>query len=160
MTFLEAYNCDSNQGPKPSWAERARKQVYRSDYVLTHFVHYSTVTKGYLSTFKEAKTEGKHWQAQYKENSPSQRVINDVEEATMMHTKTVSEEDTFDWLSRCRYDFDKKWKGCHVGIPHPKNIRIEGAHREDNIEYNCFPVERLTNFWIQRLKQALLTKEK
>ena len=26
-TFLEAYNCDGAGTPKPSWADRARKQV-------------------------------------------------------------------------------------------------------------------------------------
>lgn len=35
-TFLEAYNCDSGGSPKPSWAERARKQIYKTDYVLYH----------------------------------------------------------------------------------------------------------------------------
>jgi len=35
-TFLESYNCDSGGSPKPSWAERARKQIYRTDYVLYH----------------------------------------------------------------------------------------------------------------------------
>lgn len=42
-TFLDAYNCDSSSLPKPSWADRARKQIYRADYVKYHFVHYATV---------------------------------------------------------------------------------------------------------------------
>ena len=31
VTFLEAYNCDSSWTPKPKYADRAKKQIYRTD---------------------------------------------------------------------------------------------------------------------------------
>jgi hypothetical protein len=45
--------------PRPEWADRARKQLYRSDYVLYDFVHYAAVTQEYLSTYHE---EGTNWE--------------------------------------------------------------------------------------------------
>jgi len=49
-TFLEAYNCDSAGSPKPIWGDRARKQVYRTDYVLC-----------YLYTYVDAQKQNKYW---------------------------------------------------------------------------------------------------
>ncbi|KAL3927910.1 MAG: hypothetical protein SGBAC_012882, partial [Bacillariaceae sp.] len=62
VTFLEAYNCDSSPLPKPKYADRAKKQIYRTDYVLNHFVHYSTVTKPYMEHYRDTMLKGKKWQ--------------------------------------------------------------------------------------------------
>jgi hypothetical protein len=47
-TYLATYNCEPTTHPKPHWAWRAKKQLYRPDFVLNHFVHYSLVTKEIL----------------------------------------------------------------------------------------------------------------
>jgi hypothetical protein len=52
-TFLEAYNCDSVAPPKPGWGERAKKQLFRADYVVQKFVHYIPVSQNNLITFRE-----------------------------------------------------------------------------------------------------------
>ena len=45
-TFMETYNCEPTKHPKPqSYAWRAKKQIYRPDFVLNHYVHYSVVTR-------------------------------------------------------------------------------------------------------------------
>jgi hypothetical protein len=44
-TYLQVYNCEFIHPPKPERFSRAMKQIYRTDYVQSHFVHYSTVTK-------------------------------------------------------------------------------------------------------------------
>ncbi|CAB9520216.1 Pfam:DUF23 [Seminavis robusta] len=44
-TFLKVYNCDYIKPPRPSRFARAMKQIYRPSYVLSHYVHYSTVTE-------------------------------------------------------------------------------------------------------------------
>ncbi|KAL7549697.1 hypothetical protein ACHAWF_012964 [Thalassiosira exigua] len=50
-TYLETYNCEYIRSPKPDRFERAMKQFYRPDFVLSHFVHYSTVTvRAWLDT--------------------------------------------------------------------------------------------------------------
>ena len=52
---------DFEKFPKPGWAERAKKQLYRSDYVFAHYVHYATVTGGLLQTKEEAKKMNEDW---------------------------------------------------------------------------------------------------
>ena len=43
---METYNCEPTKLPKPqSWAWRAKKQIYKPEFVLNHFVHYSVVTR-------------------------------------------------------------------------------------------------------------------
>lgn len=81
-TFLEAYNCDSAGSPKPSWAERARKQIYKSDYVLYHYVHYSTVTQQIMETY--ANHSKGPWTRRNKERPPIQRITDEFEEAVMV----------------------------------------------------------------------------
>lgn len=155
VTFLEAYNCDSAPLPKPSWADRARKQIYRADYVLTHWIHYSTVTQGMLPTYSETPN---NWRQATGERRPSERNVNDLTEATMLHTKTTTPDQTTNWKKRCHYQFDKKWRGCYVGFPFPKNLTKKDGeipHRQDGMEYNCYENEGITKYWAPRLRRAL-----
>lgn len=62
-TYLETYNCDPAPLPKPLFATRARKQIFRSDYVLYHYVHYSSVTKGHMKGYKQWTEEEARRQA-------------------------------------------------------------------------------------------------
>jgi hypothetical protein len=157
VTFLEAYNCDGSEAPRPGWADRARKQLYRADYVLNHFVHYSTVTKGYITTYKE---QGNSWKRYFAETT--ERVTDEIQEATMIHTKDIDFSSTKSWKSRCRGDFKKKWQGCNVGIPWPNNTKVVegGAHDDGNgIEYNCFLNNKVEDYWIPRLEQAIAKRK-
>ena len=52
-TYLESYNCDPEPLPKPEWSFRAKKQIFRTDYVLYHYVHYSTITKGMATKYED-----------------------------------------------------------------------------------------------------------
>jgi hypothetical protein len=153
-TFLDAFNCDSAPVPKPSWADRARKQIYRADYVKYHFVHYSTVTEGILQTFAENPDK---WQRRFGERPPSERVTDEENEAIMLHTKTTSAKQTANWINRCHFEFGKKWRGCYVGFPWPNGTVAEGdgSHREDGMEYNCWENDKITSYWGPRLREAL-----
>jgi len=156
-TFLEAYNCDGSSNPKPDWADRARKQVYRSDYVLYHFVHYSTVTQGITRTFKDQSG----WTRSYHESSQSERITDEVNEAVMLHTKTTSTEQTSRWKMRCHHDFEKKWRGCNVGFPWPDGVEEQGdlSHDEDGMKYNCFQNKRITDYWVPKLREAMVARD-
>eukprot|EP00548_Thalassiothrix_antarctica_P011362 CAMPEP_0194155296 /NCGR_PEP_ID=MMETSP0152-20130528/63899_1 /TAXON_ID=1049557 /ORGANISM="Thalassiothrix antarctica, Strain L6-D1" /LENGTH=779 /DNA_ID=CAMNT_0038862019 /DNA_START=212 /DNA_END=2551 /DNA_ORIENTATION=+ len=150
-TYIEAYNCDSSSIPKESWADRARKQIYRADYVPYHYVHYSTVTKGYMKEFKDDKSR---WRPHYSDNT--ERVTDERSEAIMIHTKTTSPTDTTRWNKRCKFDFEKKWRGCSVGFAWPNGVvDSENNHTKEGFQYNCFMNERVENYWIGRLKEAL-----
>lgn len=156
VTFLEAYNCDGSQAPRPEWADRARKQVYRTDYVLSHFVHYSTVTTGYLPTYKDLGK--KYWTPYYEEQY--ERVTDELEEATMIHAKSLDFGQTVNWQGRCVVNSKRKRLGCYIGFPWPKNQQMEELPEAkydptSKMEYNCFVNEKVDQNWIPRLEQAL-----
>jgi hypothetical protein len=163
VTFLEAYNCDGSEAPRAEWADRARKQLYRADYVLNHFVHYSTVTKGSVTTYKE---QGDTWKRYFTEMT--ERVTDEIHEATMIHTKGIDSTLSANWKKRCRGDFKKKWLGCQVGFPWPNNTKVlvvegegGGAHHDDEngMEYNCFLNNKVEDYWIPRLEQAIAKRK-
>jgi hypothetical protein len=158
-TYLQAYNCDGSEPPRPEWADRARKQLYRSDYVLYHFVHYAAVTQGYLSKF--IPHEGRNtWGRYYTEPSPSERVTDELHEATMIHTKGLDIGQTWYLKNKCQIDSIRKWQGCFLGFPFPNNTKLEGAHDEtDGWEYNCFVNDKVENYWIPRLEEALVKRD-
>jgi hypothetical protein len=150
-TFLEAYNCDGAGSPKPAWADRARKQIYRADYVLYHFVHYSTVTLGHTRTFEQGQTS-----AHYGESGPSERNADEFAEAVMVHTKTIQKDMTNKYETKCRNDYEKKWQGCWVANPWPEAKTQEVKEDADGMEYNCFINQKVEDYWIPKLRQALL----
>ena len=173
VPYLEAYNCDPTGLPKPSWSDRAKKQLYRTDYVLSHFVHYSTVTQKYLETYNDGKSKAKKnkkkkWKMRVHERPPSERVTDEINEAVMIHTKR---SDTSNWENQCHHQYDKKWKGCYVGFPWPQSNQTmnkqtnlsattitlqEEQYNENGMEYNCYINENVENYWLPRLKQALI----
>jgi hypothetical protein len=150
VTFLEAYNCDSAEAPKPEHGDRARKQLYRADYVLNHFVHYSTVTKSYLTTYKD---DPQGWTRSVAD--PTERIVDELNEATMLHTKTIDLGETGNYRKRCNVGFKRRWLGCYVGFPWPDNKKVEGLNQTDGTEYNCFMNKKVENYWLPRLKEAL-----
>ena len=151
-TFLEAYNCDSAGSPKPGWASRAKKQIYLADYVLYHYVHYSTVTQGHLVPYQSSSDWKMHWG----EQPPSERNVNDVDEAVMVHAKFISGSQTRDYLTRCRYDARKKGDGCQVGYPWPMRAEARsGDHDHNGMAYNCFVNEAVDRVWVPRLRRSL-----
>lgn len=155
--FAEAYNCDFEKPPKPSWAERAKKQLYRSEYVYAHYVHYSTVTAGLLQTKGDAKKMNKDWYMHFRESSTVDRKTNESNQAVMLHTKTTVPEYTTEWRKRCKAGYDKgRGPGCRVGFPWPQNNDKSPAKATaDGFAYNCFTNEKLNEVWLPRLRDAM-----
>ena len=52
-TYLKVYNCAYIKPPAPDRFARAMKQIYRPAFVLSHFVHYSTVTSDMVRYYKD-----------------------------------------------------------------------------------------------------------
>jgi hypothetical protein len=156
VTFLAAYNCDGSESPRPEWADRARKQLYRADYVSYHFVHYSTITQGLLDIPRGESD----WIRFYEERPPSERITDELNEATMIHAKTITRGHTAGWKKRCRYDFKRKWLGCYVGLGWPNNTKSEMNAYDPitELDYNCFVNPNVENYWIPRLNKALVRK--
>ena len=161
-TFLETYNCDVAY-PKPTWSNRAKKQIYRPSYVLSHFVHYSTVT--------QPMTDLNNLQSfRYRETTPSERFSNEETEAMMLHAKTMNADGTSDWPMRCKKGFvppDRKdIHKCRMGNAFPKGVVYKedempkDEYTEDEYIKNCIAHERLTDYWIPRLEKAMEKRRK
>eukprot|EP00578_Thalassiosira_sp_NH16_P017673 CAMPEP_0181123018 /NCGR_PEP_ID=MMETSP1071-20121207/25641_1 /TAXON_ID=35127 /ORGANISM="Thalassiosira sp., Strain NH16" /LENGTH=880 /DNA_ID=CAMNT_0023208063 /DNA_START=224 /DNA_END=2866 /DNA_ORIENTATION=- len=155
--FAEVYNCDAEKPPKPSWAERAKKQLYRSDYVFAHYVHYSTVTAGLLKTKEEAEEAGDPWYMHFRETRSTDHVTDEIHQAVMLHTKTTVPEYTMEWKTRCKAGFKPGHKqNCRVGFPWPQNNEMGSKKATPGgYGYNCFKNDKLNDFWIPKLHDAI-----
>lgn len=149
-TFLEAYNCDSAGSPKPNWADRARKQIYRAEYVAYHFVHYSTVTQGHMQRYDQG-----YDRIRFAEKPPSERVVDEIKEAVLVHTKTIKKDMTNFYETRCRNDYAKKWQGCWIAYPWPNDKEEKPNEDANGMEYNCFINRKVEDYWVPKLRQAL-----
>lgn len=157
--FLETYNCDINPLPKPDWADRAKKQIYRPSYVLNHYVHYSTVNKGTVMLHSEAMKKKLHWNRWYSESEPSERRVDDLLEATMAHTKSTLPQETYQYKQKCHKDYEPKnqWDKCRVGFAQPLDWKDgdNDFRTTDNFKYNCYMNRRLVEEFIPKLRKAL-----
>ena len=175
VTYLQAFNCDGSPTPRPDWADRARKQIYRPSYVWNHFVHYSTVTKALATTYAETRPYNYNWTRFFREDPPSERRVDELNEAMMIHTKNLDKSQTNLWESRCRYDFPKKHLGCSIGFPwadgvfqHDTNVKDHPSLEQEQEDYdpltgwkyNCHVNRRVDDFWIPRLAKAIQERQR
>jgi hypothetical protein len=138
-TFLGAYNCDSSGTPKTRWAERAKNSsICRTDYVLHHHVHCSTVAQGHLETCNKTLASNRKWKRHFSEGEPSERVTDKLDEAVMIHTKRIDEKLSHDCRKHCSLKSNKKGRGCFVGFSWPSDSEATGAHDVDGMEHDCF----------------------
>jgi hypothetical protein len=154
-TYLEAFNCDNAGLPKPPWADRARKQVYKSDYVLNRFVHFSIATQGYLQhTYNQTPRD--EWSNRFGEHPPVERNSIELKEAVMVHTKFVSATDTRWYKNTCRQDNRQNAK-CMVAYPWPNGKAKKGdpTANLEGMAYNCYINPHVDSYWVPRLQQAL-----
>ena len=77
--------------PRPSRFARAMKQIYRPDYVLSHFVHYSTVTSDIARYQKEqANGTGDDELPNWADVGADKEVfLNELEEGSLIHARSV-----------------------------------------------------------------------
>jgi len=160
-TFLDVYNCDFHPLPKPEWAMRAKKQLYRPEYVPTHFVHYATITKGLLETYKEATEQGKKYDVLGIYDS-TERFTDEINEAVMIHTKSIDAHDTVGYESICKFNYTKKKYSdkCFLGVPFPNNVKDDRNLADtDGYEYNCYQNQRVINYWGPLLRSAMKKRD-
>jgi len=161
-TFLETYNCEFDPLPKPDWSDRAKKQIYRPDYVLSHFVHYSTVTRGILETYLDKVNNTKNrqnritWDYWYREPVRSERFTDELKEAVMIHAKTTVPGNTKGFTNICKFiehrSFNQK---CRLGFEIPNNILIENATTPEGFLLNCYKNPKVTDYYVPLLKKKL-----
>eukprot|EP00546_Thalassionema_frauenfeldii_P015051 CAMPEP_0178914904 /NCGR_PEP_ID=MMETSP0786-20121207/11703_1 /TAXON_ID=186022 /ORGANISM="Thalassionema frauenfeldii, Strain CCMP 1798" /LENGTH=87 /DNA_ID=CAMNT_0020587901 /DNA_START=244 /DNA_END=507 /DNA_ORIENTATION=- len=78
----------------------------------------------------------------------------------MLHTKSTLKEQTARWKTRCHYQFEKKWRGCSVGFAWPHSVEDPSNNHvpDSGMEYNCFPNEKVSSYWMDKLKERLKHK--
>jgi len=148
-TILQTYNCDRQLVKKETMP--AEKQIYRTDYVLQHFVHFSTVTLYTMMTKEETVAAGmKYGRAA---PDPLLRFADEVNEVTMLHTKALATQDTAGWQTRCK---GEKKGPCRIGVPYPDlNTSSTVTKDEDGWLYNCYVNPVIEELWVPRLSEEL-----
>jgi hypothetical protein len=138
----------------PERFQRAMKQLYRPDFVQSHFVHYSTVTtelskrkRYYSGSFKRAGTN----------NPKHERFVDELKEGVMIHAKSMTPNDGVSRATRCRY----KMTMCNIGIECPYDLAFDDQHHTDGFQYgngtycNCWVNRRAENVWIPKLEAVM-----
>jgi len=165
-TMLQAYNCDRQKPGQKSEAMPAEKQIYRSDYVTQHFVHYSAATALSALNKTEYKKQGFDW---FRRAFPDkrQRFADELTEALMIHSKAVARQDTNQWEKVCHVDNlskPKKERGlCRLGVPWPTNEERSALDPElqkanataEGWAYNCYVNQKVEQLYVPQLQKAL-----
>lgn len=100
---------------------------------------------------------GQQWSRYFSEDPPSERKVDELHEAMMVHTKSLDPPQLQNWKNKCRFDFTKKFLGCSVGFPWPKNTASETETYDPATgwQYNCFVNERVDDYWAPKLHKAM-----
>ena len=117
-TFLKVYNCDYIKPPRPDRFARAMKQIYRPAYVLSHYVHYSTVTKDIAQYHKDqpnhlATDRLLDWKSDF---SNKEVFLDELEQGTLIHARSVLPHETIFQSEMCQ---SKSKHKCPIGYVCP-----------------------------------------
>jgi hypothetical protein len=155
-TMLQTYNCDRQSGPKKD-VMPAEKQLYRPDYVRQHFIHYSSVTILSEMNRTEFEKAGYDWSKTRPFPDPKSRFSDEVNEATMLHSKAIAIQDTAGWNEVCLVEKYGKGQTCRIGVPYPEDYDEErdGLGREDGFAYNCYVNKKTEKYWVPLLEKAI-----
>lgn len=161
-TFLHTYNCNWEKFPREKDLSHRRKQMYRADYVKLHYVHYSTITVVSQMTEKETKSSKESWLHRYVERHLHE--FDEMEEATMLHTKTKVSRQMMGWERQCKNSLLSEGH-CHIGFPLPRDLAKEITGKtqvkgptftgDNGYGYNCFMNEKIEDYWWPRLVEAV-----
>ena len=158
-TMLQAYNCDRQKPGEKTSTMPAEKQLYKADYVLQHFVHYSAVTELSEKNKTEYEKEGFRWKGRAFPDA-RQRFGNEKTEGLMIHTKAVAMQDTNGWERVCHINaqsLPKRRRGlCRLGVPWPDDPEEAKANAtKEGWAYNCYVNKKVDDYFVPRLKEKL-----
>jgi len=161
-SFLKTYNCEYIRPPRPDRFERAMKQIYRPDFVQSHFVHYSTVTKDISKYYKdqgpgEAYTQKVH-QKKWQDGSP-EIFLDEINEGLLVHTRSVLPHESQYREQGCQ--IGSKW-GCALGYVCSDSTPFVDEKHQDNTfidgegNYcNCWKNSKVEDIYAPKLERVL-----
>jgi len=149
-SVLQTYNCDRQLVKKEKMP--AEKQIYRTDYVLQHFVHFSTVTVYTMMNKQETIAAG--MKIGRVAPDPLSRFADEQTEVTMLHSKAMATQDTAGWQKRCTGEMKKG--SCRIGISYPDlNVSSTVTKDSDGWLYNCYVNPKIEDYWVPLLNEEL-----
>ena len=162
-TMLQSYNCDQQKPGQKVSSMPAEKQIYRPDYVLSHFVHYSVATVLSEKNQTEYTKEGFRWKRRAFPD-PRQRFADEPTEGLMVHAKSMATQDTAGWERTCRIDAMKlrhRRETCRLGVPFPEEEEPTATTNatSDGWAFNCYVNPQVENYLAPRLHQLMQKHE-
>ena len=157
-TFLRVYNCEYIKPPRPDRFARAMKQIYRPSFVMSHFVHYSTITRDIARLYRDWPNGGADFTKRVQEKEWGDVFLDELHEGMLIHTKSVLPYET---MSRTTHCVNGK-KGCGVGrvcpesTPYDDGVHQQNPFKDENGDYcNCWINQNAEQYWIPQLEEAL-----
>jgi len=148
-SILQTYNCDRQLVKKEKMP--AEKQIYRTDYVLAHFIHFSVATLYTVMTNKEALASGIHGKLA---PDPLSRFADEQNEVTMLHAKAIATQDTAGWQKRCTGEMTRGT--CRIGVPFPDLTPTSNVTKDsEGWIHNCYVNPKIENYWVPLLNEDL-----
>jgi len=158
-TFLRVYNCDFIRPPRPDRFKRAMKQIYQPFFVLSHFVHYATITEPiarYYEKYKEKST----FTRKVAPSDWGDSFMDELEQGVLVHTKTVLPAETMLRETGCVNG--ERHSTCAVGHVCPASTPFDDANHQsspfrdaDGDFCNCWVNEFLEDHWLPMLEREL-----
>lgn len=109
--------------------------------------------------YAEAKKRNISWPRYYHESEPSERRIDDLKEATMIHAKSTLPQETREHKVKCHKDYKMRnqYDKCRVGFAQPLDWKDgdNDFRASDGFKYNCYPNPRLVKEFIPKLRKLL-----
>ena len=162
--ILSVYNCDFIRPPKPDRFARAMKQLYRPDHVLSHFVHYSTVTADIAQTFSELrKTSDEEFfpfvhSSTWVRRSP-EIFLNELTQGALIHARSVLPHETMRKTVEC---FLGSKSNCVLGyqceesVPFSDKLHTSNSFQNPDGSYcNCWSNGIVDEYYVPKLKDRL-----
>lgn len=169
-TYLKVYNCDSIKPPRPERFQRAMKQLYRPDYVLSHFVHYSTVTKFTAQYFDPHDNPTSYMGPNSLKFDPSKEIfVDELKEGTLIHARSVMPKETMFRNEICQLNYSRM--SCLLGYECPQSVdwkddlgrqkgrkvkKTMNLHQDEQGKFcSCWVNDHVEKVWIPILEQEV-----
>jgi hypothetical protein len=144
------------------------KQMYRPDHVLSHFVHYSTITadvaQPYADFMKTQKsTNPQDFMASVRDRRWMQQspeiFLNELTQGALVHARSVLPHETQRRTAEC-YEGSKY--NCNLGYVCDDSVRFvdelhktNGFHNPDGNFCNCWRNQVVDNVLVPQLKARM-----
>lgn len=140
-SYLQVYNCDYIRPPKPERFQRAMKQIYRPSYVLSHFVHYSTVTADVAETYSDFQKKNDRANSTNEQDEFILRVkdprfkksqeifVNELKQGALIHARSILPHETRRRSAEC---FSRSKYKCMLGYLCDDSVEFSDEKHKEN----------------------------